>query len=416
MDDFEKESLRRLPLADASYRLLEPVIAPEFLQDVFARHRGNCYDKVITFPLMVRLVADALLEHGGSGRKSFTQAQAGGSLEASLKATYGKLARMPLALTRAFFGEATQRLRTVFPTITSTPLPESVRAFVVLTLDGKKIKHVARRLKILRGVKGKVLAAKVVVAVNLATGLAVGLDADPDGEVSDAPLVPGTLAQVRAHDAGPRLGVADRQFCDLVQPQLLSVGEDHFLIRYNAKVSFQRDPCAEVRTGVDGKGRTYQEEWGWLGSAKDQRRRRVRRITLLRPDEESVILVTDLLDAAVWPADDLLRVYLQRWGIERVFQRITEIFHLRRLIGGTPQAGVFQGAFCLPLYNVVVTLRALVSEARDEEPETISTENLFYDVHRQLVALHETVPIDKIAPLFGERLGGRNCAAICAAC
>jgi hypothetical protein len=50
-------------------------------------------------------------------------------------------------------------------------------------------------------------------------------------------------------------------------------------------------------------------------------------VTLRRDGEEDVILVTGLLDAAAYPAEDLLALYLARWGIERVFQQITEVSH-----------------------------------------------------------------------------------------
>jgi IS4 transposase len=36
----------------------------------------------------------------------------------------------------------------------------------------------------------------------------------------------------------------------------------------------------------------------------------------VRPGNEDVILVTDLLDADVYPAEDLLWLYSERWGIE----------------------------------------------------------------------------------------------------
>ena len=39
--------------------------------------------------------------------------------------------------------------------------------------------------------------------------------------------------------------------------------------------------------------------------------------------------------------------YIARWGIERVLQQITEVFHLQTLIGTTPQGTVFPCAFCL---------------------------------------------------------------------
>ena len=78
---------------------------------------------------------------------------------------------------------------------------------------------------------------------------------------------------------------------------------------------------------------------GLMGAAKQGARRRyVRRITLWRPGEEEVALLTDLLDEALYPAVDLLAVYLTRWQVENVFQAITEVFELRHLIGCTPRA------------------------------------------------------------------------------
>jgi hypothetical protein len=125
-----------------------------------------------------------------------------------------------------------------------------------------------------------------------------------------------------------------------------------------------------------------------------------RRITLYRPGEETVIVITDLLDAAQYPATDLLAVYRARWGIARVFQQITEVFHLRALIGTTPQGTVFQLAFCLLLYNLLQVVRAYVAAAQARPPETISPELLFADVQRQLVALTELVPPPAVAPWF----------------
>jgi hypothetical protein len=406
MSSFAWETLTRLPLAESAYRLLDYALQASFLAELFQRHGGASYQKVIRFPLFVQLIGDALIEHAGSGHQSFTRAQEAGTLEASLKAMYGKLARLPLGLSRGLLFEATQRLRCLYPPRVAQRLPDSVQDFTVLALDGKKLKHVAHRLKVLRAVKGQVLAAKLAVAVDLRTGLAVALNADPDGEVSDAPLVPGVLALARAAQAGPILWVEDRQFCDLVQPALIREGGDHYVLRYNAKVHFHADPACPARTGRDAAGRPYVEEEGWLGSPTNKRRQRVRRITLSRPGEEDVILVTDLLDGVAYPAADLLEIYRLRWGIERVFQQITEVFHLKALIGTTPQAGVFQAALCLLLYNVVVVLRSYLADAQGHEPEALSTAKLFYDVHRQLVALHEVLSSEEILRALDSRLAG----------
>jgi hypothetical protein len=83
-----------------------------------------------------------------------------------------------------------------------------------------------------------------------------------------------------------------------------------------------------------------------------------------------------------------------------VFHQITEVFHLQPLIGTTPQGTVFPCAFCLLLYNLVQVVRAYVATAQARPVEPLSTELLFDDVHRQLVAVTELVPAAQLEPLF----------------
>ena len=76
-----------------------------------------------------------------------------------------------------------------------------------------------------------------------------------------------------------------------------------------------------------------------------------------------------------------------RWGIERVFQQITEVFSLRSLIGGSPEAVVFQCGFCLLLYNALRVVRDTLATAHSREPETVSLEQVFCDTRDQLITL-----------------------------
>jgi hypothetical protein len=81
--DFAQEVLGRLPLAEAVLTLWRWVADPLFLLSLFARHRGAGYEKVISFGVLVQLIADALLEHRGSGRKSFQRGRAQGRVPPS---------------------------------------------------------------------------------------------------------------------------------------------------------------------------------------------------------------------------------------------------------------------------------------------------------------------------------------------
>ena len=406
MEDFQGELLARLPLARAVFHLFSHVLGEPFLGGLFEAHRGRCYERGLSFPQLVYLVRDALLVHEGSANQSFTRAAEAGELPVAAGNAYGKLSRLPVPLSVALLSEGASRLAGLMPPgvaspVPASPVPASLGGFAVVALDGKKLKNAAKRLKVLRGLPGKLLGAKLLVALDLHTGLAVAMGVSEDGESNEVPLVPSLLPQVRDRAGGrPVLWVADRQFCDLNLPALFTARDgDHFLLRHTRKLSFHADPGRPALGGSDARGRRFVQEWGWVGSEADRRRRYVRRVTLHRPGEhpgeqpgegeqgeQDVSLITDLLDEAAYPAEDLLEAYLMRWGIENVFQQVTEVFELRRLIGSTPQAGVFQAAFCLLLYDMIQVCRAYAARAAGRPVEEVSAEQLFYDTRQQLVA------------------------------
>jgi len=399
-EHFVQQVIGQLPLADAALSLGAYVLQPEFLDTLFQKHRQRSYEDTLSFAGFVQLVSDSLLQHGGSARQCLERAEQAGTLPVSPEAFYGKLRRVPLELSQGFLAELSLRLQELLPARPS-PLPASLATLEVVVVDGKKLKRVAKRLLPTRQTAGKLFGGKLLVAWQPSSGLALAMAANLDGEANDCRLVPELLPQVRALVPGPRLWVADRQFCDLVQIGRFTQDHDHFLARYHPKVHFHVDPQRPPRTSQDERGRTVVEEWGWLGSA---RLVDVRRITLRRPGEEDIILVTDLLDGAVVPASDLLAVYLQRWGIERVFQQVTEVFQLQRLIGSTPQATVFQGAFCLLLYNLIQVIKGYIAVAEGRDPDTISGELLFYDIRRQLTAVTELATAQEIVRCIPSQL------------
>lgn len=376
----------KIRLADAVLQIWRHVCDPARLQAIFVEHRGRCYEREIAFPDLVQLMADALLEHGGSGNQSFSRARETGRLTASKVAAYGKLGRLPVGLSQAFLTTLSRSMRELFPAEARRAPAASLRGFRTITLDGKAIKRVAKRLKLLRKVGGGLLGGRTLVALEWDTGLVIGLHADEDGDANDARFVPDLLPKVRREVPGVLLFLVDSGFCDLNRLAEFTEGGNHVLVRYHPKVNFHPDAARPARTGIDTQGRTFSEDWGWLGAATHPKRRYVRRITLERPGEPDVILITDLLDADLFPAAELLDHYLQRWGIEQMFQKVTEVFHLESLIGGTPKATIFQFAFCLVLHNLIQLVRGYVAAHQHRETETISVENLFYDVHRQLIA------------------------------
>jgi hypothetical protein len=412
MDGFDAQLLARLPLAQGMIELFDHVLDDGLCGEVFDAHRGRCYEDELTFATLVRVIRDALVLHGGSANRAIGEAVEAGRLGAAPSGVYRKLGNLPPALSQALLRRGTARLAalTADGAGAARVLPACFDDLDVIVIDGKQLKKAAKRLLSTRAYSsGSLLGAKLLVALSLRSGLAVATNASEDGERNDVPLVGGLLEQMQmlrganavtsaaasasaAAAARPFLFVADRQFADLNVPALFTAHDgDHFLLRCQKTLTFQGDPSRLAQCGLDQEGRAFTQAWGWIGSTQDQRQRRrrhyVRRITLSRPAEtDDVILITDLLEESAYPAADLLGLYRLRWTIEQAFQQVTEVFALAKLIGASPRGIIFQGALCLLIYNMTLTIKGYVAGAGQKQASAVSTENLFYDLSRELIA------------------------------
>ena len=237
MDVPSQEVLGRMPLAEAVLWLWRWVMSPERLQAIWDAHRGRCYERVISFEVMVSLVGEALLTQE-SGRRVFESGLARGELQASIQAAYRQLGRLPVSVSEAFLAEGTAALSQAFPVWAVWQGPPSLRRWRVVVLDGNAIKKASRRLKPLRGVAGGLIAGRALVGWDWSTGLAVAFRANLDGHSNEVQHTAEVVPRIREHLSGQRLWVSDRAFANLRHLSLFcATPEDHFLTRYAARTS-----------------------------------------------------------------------------------------------------------------------------------------------------------------------------------
>ena len=402
MSVFARDVLSRLPLAEGILTVWHWLAEDTFLNTLFAEHRGRCYEKELSFATLVQLIHEVLIGANNSANERFNMARTNGQLEVHGSAVYQKLGRLPLPLSAAFLAGCTQRLRDVIPESPAEVLPACLDAFTVVAMDGKTIKNVAKRLKATRVLTGRLLGGRALVAQDIRSGLAIGMHGDADGEANDVRFVPDLVPAMRAQVGTPILWVADAQFGF---PEVLATQSsqtDRFLVRYHGNVKFTPDAQRPNRSATDAKGRAFTEQWGWLGGPKNEHRRYVRRIRLELETGKPLVLVSDLLDGELYPAMDLLEVYRRRWGIENVFQQITEVFGLARLIGHTPEATVFQLSFCLVLYNVIQAIRCYVAQTGNCAVPQVSGEKVFRDVKKELISWRTVLTAHETLTCFAE--------------
>jgi hypothetical protein len=404
-DVFSLAVLEKLPLADSVWRLLRFAMSDSWLDELWGRQCGRCYERDLRFSTLAHLIADALLQHGGSGNQAFERAREAEALPVSITSAYEKLGNLPPPLSEALLEEGTRRMTAALPEVPAVdPLPDCWAGHDVFGADGKAVKHVKRLLKPLRGLQAGILGARSAVGLDLRTGLAVAMVGHLDGEAGEAALTEALLPKLAAA-AGPGkrwVVVLDRLYCNLSFPQDVLKAGGHFLIRYCTNTTFVPDPARPAQEGRDAQGHRIVQEWGWLGKVEKADRQYVRRVTKHLPGGNEIGVVTDLLDEVKYPAEAMLSTYQSRWGIETVFHQITDVFSLRHLIGTMPKAVLFQMSFCLLLYNALQVVRGHLASHQDCEAKKISNEKLFYDVERQLVAVNELVELDSLLSLLGE--------------
>jgi hypothetical protein len=377
MGAFERELMKRSPLAACVLEVGDYVFDGRLLESVWESNRGRCYEDVLGFGDFLRLTRDALLRHGGSAHALFVELERGRRRPVDESNFYRKLSRTPAAKLAGLMPERAS----------AAAVPACFGGFEVVAADGKKVKDAAKRLMPARGLSGKLLGAAALVAVDVRRGLAVAMSHSLDGMANEVPLVPGLMGQLRdgVYPARPILTVWDRQFDDPRTLRRLGEREgDAFVVRLKQRhMRFEAESAAEAH---DAQGRPVLDEVGVLGRGKDAVR--VRRVTLSRAagGEADVVLLTNLLDRGAFPAGDLLALYRLRWGIEQVFQQVTETFALEHLIGCSPKAALFQLAYCLQLYDLVQLVKAYVAEDGKVLASAVSTYYLFQDVRRELTA------------------------------
>jgi hypothetical protein len=405
MEPFELQVIQQLPLAEAVYRVLAFVLDSAFLQQIFAAHRGSSYTQVISFDVLTHLVSDALFANK-SGLSVFQKGRDDGTLNASVEALYRKLRRVPPPLSMSLLEHTTQRLRRLSPPgIEERPLPAAVADFTGIVVDGKVSKGVPHRLRPLRQAKGGLIGGRSLVAYHASNGHVLGFHGAEDGDANDVRFFPDLAEKLRRQLADTkRLWVADRQFASVPTLTLMQQDADAFVARYSKAAGFTVDPERPARHGHDEDQRPFLEEWGWLGKSQKRDGLYVRRITVQRNKDEPLRVLTSLLDAERYPAAVLLEVYRNRIDIEYVFQRITEVFGLRRLIGTSPRATLFQLSLCLLLYNVLQLVRGTVAVANRKSLEQVSPKKLLEDVREELIALNKVLVKKTIVRNLGEPL------------
>jgi len=215
-------------------------------------------------------------------------------------------------------------------------------------------------------VRAAALPGQTLVVLDPELGLVVDVVACEDGHTQERALLGEVLTRVEPGD----LWLGDRNFCTTGFVFGIASRGGFFLIRQHASTLTYQLVGPRRSCGPTASGRVYEQSMR-LSNPPTGATLWVRRITVelnqpTRDGETEIHVLTNVPEKQA-DAQTLSNLYLDRWTIETVFQRLTVALTCEINTLGYPQAALF--GFCLALvaYNAVALVQASLRAVHGHE-------------------------------------------------
>jgi IS4 transposase len=358
-EEVMKRFEQRAPVCVMARLALQRAIAPQWIDEVFAKHRQRQYPRELLFSTVVELMTLVSLGLSPSLHAAATQTK---HLPVSLAALYEKVNRTEPAILRALVQGSAQRLE---PVLAAWPCQASLPGWRVRVLDGNHLPASEKRLAALREQRGAALPGHALVVYEPDLGLVTDLIAVEDAHAQERSAVAPLLKC-----AGPgELWLADRNFCTSTILLGWHQAQASFIVREHGRNSpalASSGPWVEAARIETGQVREQRIDLksglqGW---------RRIE-LQLDQPTEagDTVIRLWSNLPAAVG-AHEIARLYRKRWRIEGMFQRLESVLHSEIRSLGHPRAALLGFTVAVLAYNVLAMLKRSVEAAHAAADET----------------------------------------------
>lgn len=364
------------PVSVMARLLLQRAVRPELVDEIFEAHRGRQYQRELLFSTVVEIMT---LVSVGLRPSVHAAARSLGEFGASLQALYGKLRGTSPGLVRALVRATWQELRGVRRAV-GERRPPVVAGLRVLVFDGNHLPASEKRLGALRGFRGAALPGHALVVYEPDTDLVVDVLAAEDAHASELSLLPALLPTM-----GPgELYLADRLFGHRVLLVAIAGRGAYFNVRIRVDTIRMTLRGSRRRVARTARGAVY-EQWAVLEDDRGQRVV-VRRIEvhLAHPTEDGdrVIVLLSNVPARTVSTLRLADLYLTRWTIETMCQRLEAALHSEVRSLGHPRAALLAFGTAVVAYNILATLQhAIAVEHRAATPDLqLSTYHLAVEV------------------------------------
>jgi hypothetical protein len=211
------------------------------------------------------------------------------------------------------------------------------------------------------------------------------------------------------------LTIVDRGFLSyLIIFQLVAERRNrHFLCRAKKNTRYEvvgRLPDGTALAFIDPSKSLRRQEPGIPGPLE------VRAITYQHPGGQKGVLLTTLIDHVAYPAEEIIRLYHERWELELAFDEVkTDMLERKEALRSKKPEGVYQEVWALLLtYNLVRREMQLTATETDVDPSRISFKNSLLFIRNFFVSARYVSPgslpkhLGELCVLAASAVGGRG--------
>src|SRR5947209_3133130 len=303
------------PLTVMTRAVLENALQPEPLDELFERLAVKQYTRELLFSTVVQTMALVACRLYKSPRAVYTEHP--DWFPVSLKCVSEKLQGIELPVMRELVRDNARRCQPVIEEL-GGQLPALLPGYRVKILDGNALAGTDHRIRELRQTTAAALPGKSLVVLDPALGLAIDVIPCEDGHAQERSLFAAVLATVQPKD----LWIEDRNFCTVGFITGVARRRGFVLVREHKGLPWQAR--SELRyAGRADTGAVYEQQVevsDESGQALKLRRIVIRLDEPTRDGDTEVVLLTDVRRVR---ARKLARLYLERWGIEGLFNVLT---------------------------------------------------------------------------------------------
>jgi len=362
---------QKSPVTVMARALMENALAPEAVDELFAKHAETQYERTLLFSSVVNLMGLVVCKIQPAVSSAYRAVK--DSLPVSMTALYDKINGVEPEVAAALVRHTGERLGAVVEAM-GGELPALLPGYRTKIIDGNHLAATERRLAVLRQCKAGPLPGHALVILDPALMLATDMIPCEDGHAQERSLFTQVLASVCPRE----FWIADRNFCTVGLLHGIIKRKSFFGIRQHANFPIATHGTLHSR-GRCATGEVFEQSVTFLG--EDNRPVKIRRVLVrldkpTRDGETEVGILTNI------PAEDasaakIAELYQERWTLEGLFQTLTQILNGEIPSLGYPKAALFAFSVALVSYNIASVVRAALRAKFGHEKIEKETSNYY---------------------------------------